>query len=158
MVSVNIIAVGQIKEPYYRDAVREYQKRLQGQITETVIPETKLSGTPSAAEIAQALEKEADAILKKIPKKSHVISMCIEGKQFDSVSFSQYIDRIKNTGISEFTFIVGSSYGLSDRVKSVSDLKLSMSGLTFPHVLARVMLYEMIYRTREILNNGRYHK
>ena len=160
MLSVNIIAVGQLREKYFREAADEYKKRLggQGRVNEIEIKEEKLSDSPSEAQIAAALDREADRILEAIPKKSFVVPMCIEGKMMSSEDFAGTLDNAALMGKSSVTFIIGSSFGLSDRVKKISDLKLSMSKMTFPHKLARVMLFEAVYRASMILAGGKYHK
>lgn len=157
MLSVYIIAVGQLKENYFRQAADEYKKRL-GNVTEIEIKEEKLPASPSDSQISAALEKEADRILEAIPKRSFVVPMCIEGKQMSSEEFSATLDNAALSGKSSVTFIIGSSHGLSMKVKNTADLKLSMSKMTFPHKLARVMLFEAVYRASEISQGGKYHK
>lgn len=160
MISINIICVGSLKEKYLKDAVEEYKKRLfafcKFEIIE--ISEQRLFDKPSQSEINYALEKEAEKIIQKIPKGSAVISMAIEGKQFSSESFATTISDFALRGYSSISFIIGSSFGLSDTIKAKSDLLLSMSKMTFPHQLARVMTCEQIYRAFSILNNTKYHK
>ncbi len=160
MLSVTIIAVGQLKEKYFREAADEYKKRLGGpsKVSEIEIKEEKLPEGPSDAQIKAALDSEADRIIAAIPKRSFVVTMCIEGKQYSSTEFASILENASLQGKSAITFIIGSSHGLSDRVKNLSDLKLSMSKMTFPHKLARVMLFEAVYRAREISAGGKYHK
>ena len=157
MLSVYIITVGQLKEKYFRDAADEYKKRL-GNVTEIEIKEEKLPNSPSDSQIAAALEKEAERIIEAIPKRSFVVPMCIEGKQLSSEEFATVLDNAAISGKSSVTFIIGSSHGLSDKVKRLADLKLSMSKMTFPHMLARVMLFEAVYRSCEISSGSKYHK
>ncbi len=157
MLSVYIIAVGPLKEKYFREAADEYKKRI-GNVTEIEIKEEKLPASPSDSQISAALEKEAERILEAIPKRSFVVPMCIEGKQMSSEEFSAALDNAALSGRSSVTFIIGSSHGLSDKVKRSADLKLSMSKMTFPHKLARVMLYEAVYRAFEISSGSKYHK
>ena len=160
MIKVNIICLGKLKEKYLVSAVAEYEKRLttfcKGNIIE--LTPVKLSGNPSAEQINQALKKEGDRIKEKLPKGSYVVSLCIEGKQISSEDLSQMVGDLSIKGKSSITFIIGSSYGLSDEIKSLSDYKLSMSKMTFPHQLARVMLLEQIYRSFMISSGGKYHK
>lgn len=155
MLNINVITVGKLKESYLRDACAEYEKRLGAYSTIKVIElaESRLPDSPSQKEIANALENEADMILKKITPQSAVIAMCIEGKMMSSEDFSHKLE-----GKSTVNLIIGSSYGLSDRVKSAAHLRLSMSPMTFPHQLARVMLLEQLYRAMSISANGKYHK
>lgn len=158
MINVKIIAVGNLKEQYLRDAFSEYVKRLKRfcnlQICE--ISESRLPDNPSQKEIQKALETEGKAILKEL--KGFAAAMCIEGKQLSSIEFAQKLNNAASEGGSWISFVIGSSFGLSDEVKSVADLRLSMSEMTFPHQLARVMLAEQIYRGFQINSNGRYHK
>ena len=158
--NITLICVGKLKEDYLRNACAEYQKRLQGFCrfsVEELEPE-RLSENPSDAEITSALEKEGERILGKIPKGAYAAALCIEGKQQSSEELAQLMERIPNEGSGTAAFIIGSSYGLSHKVKSSAQLKLSMSKMTFPHQLARVMLMEQIYRAYTIINNRRYHK
>lgn len=160
MVKVNIVCLGRLKEKYLVSAVREYEKRLtpfcKGNIIE-LSPE-KLSGNPSKEEISQALKKEGERIKDNIPKGSFVVALCIEGRQISSEELSEMVEELSLKGKSSITFIIGSSYGLSDEIKNISDCKLSMSKMTFPHQLARVMLLEQIYRSFMISSGGKYHK
>lgn len=156
MLEVRLICVGKLKEAYWRDAVQEYEKRLRPlckfQIIE--LPEARLPENPSQAQIDQALEQEGKAILEKAAGK--LISLCIEGKETDSpVLAKKLTDAMQSPGA--VTFVIGSSFGLSESVKSAGE-RLSMSPMTFPHQLARVMLCEQIYRGFQIVNGTKYHK
>lgn len=158
MINVKITAVGNLKEKYLRDAFSEYAKRLKRfcnfQICE--ISESKLPENPSEKEIQKALENEGKRILKECI--GFTAAMCIEGRQLSSTAFAEAIEKAASVGGSHITFVIGSSYGLSDEVKKKADLKLSMSEMTFPHQLARVMLAEQLYRAFQINSNGKYHK
>ena len=158
MMNVTIISVGKLKEKYLRDAIAEYSKRLQAFCNFRIIEldESRLSEKPSQREIEQALETEGKNILRN--SQGFIFSMCIEGKQLSSEEFAKKFTDIGVSGTSAVTFIIGSSFGLSDEVKRKSDFKLSMSKMTFPHQLARVMLAEQIYRAFQINNVGKYHK
>ena len=159
MLKINIICIGKIKEKYFADAVEEYSKRLGAfcKFSVTELSEERLSGdTPSQIEIV--IREEGKRILKKINPSDYVAAMCIEGKQLSSVELSRQIDSIAVSGKSAIAFVIGGSYGLSDEVKQRAQLRLSMSKMTFPHQLARVMLAEQIYRAFEISTNGKYHK
>lgn len=160
MLKIDIITLGSLSEPHWKSACDEYKKRLSGKatVTETQLKEEKLSRDPSPAEIEKALAAEAERIIEKIPKKAYVVPMCIEGKQFSSEALAAKLDSAVLSGKSSICFIIGSSHGLSDKVKALADLKLSMSELTFPHQLARVMLYETVYRCISILSGSKYHK
>ena len=160
MLRIRIICVGKLKEPFYAAAVAEYQKRLQRhcQLSIVELPEQKLPENPSAAEIEQALSKEAAAIGEKIPKGSTLIAMCIEGKELSSTALAGKIADYAASGASSLCFLIGGSFGMHPSIKQRADLKLSMSPMTFPHHLARVMLLEQIYRAYQINDGTRYHK
>lgn len=156
MLKINLICLGKIKEPYFRQAMTEYEKRLKPycrfQCVE--IPEERLPDEPSGAQIAAALEKEADRLLPKAP--GMVVPLCVEGRQLDSPGLAQILE----TGMQypgEISFVIGSSFGLSDRVKQAGQ-GISLSRMTFPHTLARVLLTEQIYRATQILAHTKYHK
>lgn len=155
----NIIAVGSLKEKYLKEACAEYLKRLDGysKAKVTEIPEVRLSPDPGEKEIAAALDKEGAAILD-LAGKDVIIALCIEGKELSSEEFAKSLSEFASRGRSSFSFVIGSSHGLSEKVKKAADLRLSMSPMTFPHRLARVMLSEQLYRAMNILGNGKYHK
>ena len=160
MLAVKLICVGKMRERFYIDAFSEYNKRLEAYCKfECVEPnEVRLSEKPSQAEINGALEKEAADILKQIPVDAFVVAMCVEGKQVPSEEMAELICQRENSGKPKLCFIIGGSYGLSDTVQKRADMKLSMSKMTFPHHLARVMLAEQIYRGFKIKEGSRYHK
>lgn len=160
MQTVNIICIGKLKEKYLSDAVREYSKRLSAFCKFNIyeLDEEKTSDSPSPAQINATLQAEGKRIIKKLTKGSMVIAMCIEGKLLSSPQLAQEIDRAALDSYSTLDFIIGGSWGLSDEVKNTASLKLSMSKMTFPHQLARVMLCEQIYRSYQILSHGKYHK
>ena len=159
MLSVKIISVGTLKESYWRDAVAEYSKRLSAYCKLSVIQlkEARIPDSPSEKEIATALESEAEAILGELSPRSYKIAMCVEGKQLSSEKLARKIEEISVIS-SEICFVIGSSHGLSERVKSACDMRLSVSKMTFPHQLLRVMLLEGIYRAFNIISGTRYHK
>lgn len=159
MQTIQILALGKCKEGYLREACREYEKRLSRycrlQITE--LEPAALSQNPSEKEIAAALEKEGEELLKRA--KGYCIAMCIEGKQLTSPGLAEKLEQAAQGGDSgAVTFWIGSSYGLAPAVKQRAQLRLSMSAMTFPHQLARVMLLEQIYRGYQILAGTKYHK
>ena len=160
MLQVEIIYLGGEKETYYKEAANEYIKRLGAYctFTEKIIKDEKLSQNPSENEINAALEKEADRILSEIKPRHLKIAMCIEGKQLSSEELADVFADTPQRGLSGITFIIGSSEGLSPRVKKACDIRLSMSKMTFPHRLARVMLLEQIYRGFSIVGGRKYHK
>lgn len=156
---VTFITVGSLKEKYLVDAVAEYHKRLSSYARVELIElkEVKLSNENNTMEIANALKEEGAKIIERIPDGAYVVSLCVEGKSIDSLAFAKLVGEAQDRS-GKICFIIGSSYGLADAVKSRSDYKLSLSRLTYPHQLARVMLYESVYRSFAILNGKRYHK
>lgn len=161
MIKVNIICVGKLKETYWSQAVAEYSKRLGAYCNFSVaeLAESRLPDSPSAGQIAAALEKEAAAMEKFLSIKNSLnVAMCIEGKMLGSEQLSQRMQSAVNGGCGAVNFFVGSSHGLSESVKNRCALRLSMSPMTFPHQLARVMLAEQIYRAFSIAAGGKYHK
>jgi len=158
MMNVNIIALGKIKESWYREACDEYRKRL-SPFAKVAVKEPEpeaLPQNPSKAQIEAALEREAQVIRSCI-KGGASVAMCIEGKQLSSEQLAEKLLALANE-TSTVNFIVGSSFGLAESLKQSCGLRLSMSPMTFPHSLARVMLLEQIYRAFSINNNGKYHK
>ncbi len=160
MIKVKIIALGRLKEKYWCDAVAEYSKRLKGYCDFEIIElnPIRLPDNPSDSQIEAALLKEAELITAKIPKGSYIVPMCIEGKQKDSKELATLFDTQSAQGVGIITFIIGSSFGLHSSIKAVGNLKMSMSPMTFPHQLARVMLCEQIYRAFKISEGSAYHK
>ena len=160
MVDVTIICVGKLKEKFYQEAAAEYVKRLGGYCKLNVVelPEQKLSKNPSLGEIQAALEKEGDAIRGKIPPNSSVIALAIEGKLRSSEELSEMISAWGHSASKHLVFVIGGSYGLHPSVKAGAWAALSMSPMTFPHHLARVMLLEQLYRAFKIQEGSDYHK
>lgn len=160
MLSLTLICIGKLKEKYLRDASEEYKKRLGAFCRLNIVELTpkKLPDSPSEAQITAALIAEGKEIISKIPSDSKVYSMCIEGKQLSSTALAKEVELCALKGQSSVVFIIGGSFGLSDEVKKRSNFKLSMSEMTFPHQLARVMLLEQIYRAFQINSGGKYHK
>ena len=160
MQKVTVLCVGKLKEKFFIDACAEYQKRLTRHCKAEIVelPEQRLSDSPSPAEIAAALSKEADAIEEKLPKTGAVVALCVEGRTLSSSQLSEAMARWASQGVSQLTFLIGGSFGLDERVKQRADLRLSMSPMTFPHHLARVMLLEQLYRAYQIQEGTKYHK
>ncbi len=160
MLKIDLITVGKLKEDYLTKACNEYAKRLSAYSKLNIIelPESKLPQDPSPSQIEECIENEGQAILAKIPTQTYVISMCIEGEMLSSPQLAQKLSAAAVQGASRIAFIIGGSWGLSDKVKQSSQLRLSMSRMTFPHQLARVMVLEQLYRACSINNNSKYHK
>ena len=157
--TVRFITVGNLKEPYLRDAAAEYKKRLSGmcRVEEIELKEVKLPDDPSESEIKKALAEEAKAILAAIPPRSYPIAMCVEGKQMSSPDLSRRLEAVTSE-CGTLCFIIGSSHGLAPEVKSAARMRLSISELPFPHQLMRVILYEAVYRCYQIAKGSKYHK
>lgn len=160
MQKVTLICVGKLKEKFYAQATAEYAKRLSRfcKLEIVELPESRLSDSPSPAEISQALTAEAALIEAKLPKGSALVAMCIEGEELSSPQLAEKMRQFAVSGVSNLTFLIGGSVGLSPAIKAQADFRLSMSPMTFPHHLARVMLLEQIYRAYQINAGSRYHK
>ncbi|MBE6778382.1 MAG: 23S rRNA (pseudouridine(1915)-N(3))-methyltransferase RlmH [Ruminococcaceae bacterium] len=160
MLSVDIICVGKLKEAYWRDACQEYVKRLGAycKIRILEVGEERLPDNPSPSQITATLEAEGQRILSLIPTSGTVMALCIEGKLCSSPDLADYIQKQTVSGVSHLSLVIGGSWGLSPAVKKRADLRLSMSPMTFPHQLARVMVLEQLYRSFQITSGGKYHK
>ncbi len=160
MMNVRIICVGRMKEKYWTLACEEYAKRLSGfcRFSVVEVDEEKTADSPSPAQIKNTIEKEGRRILAAVPKGSYIAAMCVEGRQRTSEELSKELQKLAVDGQGSISFIIGGSWGLSDEVKRAADTRLSMSVMTFPHQLARVMLCEQIYRAFQISSGGKYHK
>lgn len=159
MMNVNFIAFGKLKERFFREACDEYLKRLSAfaKVTVKELEPAFLPQNPSKTQIDAALEAEANK-LRGICKGGYNIALCIEGKELSSEELAKKLENLGCGGSSTVNFIVGSSFGLSESFKRECDFRLSMSPMTFPHELARVMLFEQVYRAFSINANSKYHK
>ena len=160
MFDITLLTVGKLKEKFYLSAAAEYEKRLKAYCRFSMIelPETRLPDDPSPAEIAAGLEKEAELILARIPKGAFFCVLTPEGKNLSSEALAEKLEQVKLSGKSAACFLIGSSFGMAPRVKAAADLKLSMSAMTFPHHLARIMVLEQLYRAEAIQAGSKYHK
>ena len=160
MLSIRLVCVGKLREQFFVDAFNEYSKRLSAycKFECAELNETKLGSSPSDKEIAAALDKEAEDIERALGKDAYVIAMCVEGKQLKSEDLAQRISSLAVAGRGRICFVIGGSFGISPRIKQRADMRLSMSEMTFPHHLARVMLAEQIYRAFKISEGSKYHK
>ena len=184
MLGIKLICVGKLKENFFIDAANEYIKRLSGycKLETAELPEYRInikSAVRSAvslksetrslepdsaaaahnnAHTAIALDKEREAIMSKIPGGAKSIALCIEGQEADSVWLSEMLSGSAVDGVSKLCFIIGGSNGLHESVKKAADLKLSLSRMTLPHNLARIVLLEQLYRAFSILHGAKYHK
>lgn len=160
MFDITLIAMGKLKEKFYLSAVDEYAKRLKGYCNFKIIelPECRLPEDPSPAEISAGLEKEAEIILEKVPKGAWFCVFTPEGRNLSSEAFADKLKDVKLSGKSSACFLIGSSFGMAQRIKEKADYKLSMGTMTFPHHLARVMVLEQIYRAEAIQAGSKYHK
>ena len=160
MVSIHLICVGKLKEKHFAAACGEYEKRLGPfcRLTVTELAEERLPENPTQAQIDAALEKEAARILEKLPKGARRIALCVEGKLLSSPQLARTLEDWMVEGTSSIALIIGGSFGLHPSVKQQAHLRLSMSPMTFPHHLARVMVLEQLYRAFQITAGTRYHK
>ncbi len=160
MQRVTVLCVGKLKEKFYLEAAAEYVKRLQRfcKLELLELPESRLPESPSPAEVQRALAAEAVAIRERLPKGGAVIALCIEGKPCSSVELSRRMEELAVAGKTQLTFLIGGSVGLDEGLKRQADWRLSMSPMTFPHHLARIMLLEQIYRAYQISAGTKYHK
>lgn len=161
MLNIRIICVGRLKERFYADAANEYIKRLAGycKLEIVEIGEYRLpADNASRSNIELALEKEHNAIKAKIPPGALVIALCIDGCGMDSAELSEYLSGCANGGASRLCFVIGGSFGLQEELTNSAEIKLSLSKMTFPHNLARVVLLEQLYRAFNIMEGGKYHK
>ncbi len=160
MLKVKIIAMGKLTVDYFRAACEDYLKRMSRAYAVTVVepkPEA-LPKDPTDGDIARALEKEAARIEENIPPRAAVVAMCVEGKQLSSEELAARMEMFAATGVSEVCFLIGSSHGMHESLKKRADVRLSVSKMTFPHELFRVMLMEQLYRAAEINAGSKYHK
>lgn len=160
MQRVTVLCVGKLKEKFYIDAAAEYVKRLQRHCRLELIelPEHRLPDEPSPAEIQKALRTEGDAIRERLPKGGAVIALCIEGRPCSSQELSCRMAEFGVQGKTQLTFLIGGSVGLDEDLKRQADWRLSMSPMTFPHHMARIMLLEQLYRAYQIAAGTKYHK
>jgi 23S rRNA (pseudouridine1915-N3)-methyltransferase len=160
MLQINILYVGNIKDKFYAEAVREYEKRLSAfcKIKNIELKEEKPPENPSDAEIALVIKKEGDRLLEAMPKKGYKIALCVEGTQISSEELANKLASVTVSGDSEITFIIGGAFGMDERVKKAANYRLSISKMTFTHRMMRVILAEQIYRALNILSGGNYHK
>ena len=160
MLSVRIVCVGKLKEQYYSDAANEYVKRLCGYCKPEVLEvrEQRLPMNPSENQITHALEKEHTAIQALLPTGAFTIALCIEGREIDSTQLSDLLTDCANRGASRLCFVIGGSNGLHNLTKVSANMMLSLSKMTFPHNLVRVMLLEQLYRAFSITQGAKYHK
>ena len=160
MFEITLIAMGKLKEKFYLSAAAEYEKRLKAycrfQILE--LPEFRLPENPTPAEIAAGLEREAETIFSKIPKGAWFCVLTPEGKVISSEALAEKINDVKLSGKSSACFLIGSSFGMSPRVKAAANFQLSMGPMTFPHHVARIMVLEQLYRAEAIQAGSKYHK
>lgn len=160
MVNLTVLCVGRLKERWWRDACDEYIKRLSAFCRAEVVEveEERAPENPSPAQLQQVITAEGKRLLGKIPADAAVIALCIEGKELSSPQLAEKLETLAVSGINRAVLVIGGSWGLSDEVKARARIRLSMSPMTFPHQLARVMVLEQLYRAAQIQTGGRYHK
>lgn len=161
MQHIDLICIGKLNAPYFAQGVSEYAKRLSAYCDFRIVElpeETIREKNASAASIEKALDKEADRILASVRKGASIVALCIEGKQLSSEELADRIAQTACSGAGDMAFVIGSSHGLSPRIKQAAVLRMSMSRMTFPHQLARLMLAEQLYRAFSINAGAKYHK
>ena len=158
--NITVISVGKIKEKFFKAAIEEYAKRLSRYCRFEIVEvkDEKTPDNPSVREREMVLNTEGERIISKLPKNARIISLCVEGESVSSEGLADIINDCCINGTGSIVFIIGGSMGLSDSVKKMSDIRLSFSKLTFPHMLMRVILSEQIYRAFTIIEGKTYHK
>ena len=160
MLNCTLLCVGRLKEAYLRDACEEYSRRLGGflRLRTVEVEEERLPDSPSPAQILQGIQTEGRRLLNRTPAGAAGIALCIEGTLLSSPKLAETIEKWAVEGAGHIALYIGGSFGLSDEVKQAARLRLSMSPMTFPHQLARVMVLEQLYRAMQIQSGGKYHK
>ncbi len=155
-----VYCTGSLKEKYWKDAEAEYAKRMSrfGGWNVIELPEERLPESPSQKEIDKALAREGENLLKRLPAQAFTIALCVEAKALSSEQLAAKIAEIPRLGKSEIALVIGSSHGLAPEVKAACQMRLSISPMTFPHQLMRVLLAEQFYRAHKINANEAYHK
>ncbi|HEU4962465.1 MAG TPA: 23S rRNA (pseudouridine(1915)-N(3))-methyltransferase RlmH [Bacilli bacterium] len=157
---INVLAVGKLKEKYWKGAVEEYAKRLSSyaKVNVVEVPDEPTPDNASAAQEEGIKRKEAEKLLGKIGERDYVVALVIEGKSVSSEEFAGHLDKMAGQGFSTFTFVIGGSLGLHECVRERANYRLSFSKFTFPHQMVRVVLLEQVYRAMRILRREPYHK
>ena len=160
MLSIYLVCVGRLKERFYQDACAEYLKRLSPycKLTLLELPEERLPQTPSQGQIDAALEKEGQAIRSKLPPNTSLVCLCVEGRLRSSEELASLVQTWEHNSAKHLAFVIGGSFGLAESLKVEAWVRLSMSPMTFPHHLARVMVLEQLYRAFKINEGSNYHK
>ena len=160
MLSIYLVCIGRLKERFYQDACAEYLKRLSPycKLTLLELPEERLPQTPSQGQIDAALEKEGQAIRSKLPPNTSLVCLCVEGRLRSSEELASLVQTWEHNSAKHLAFVIGGSFGLAESLKAEAWVRLSMSPMTFPHHLARVMVLEQLYRAFKINEGSNYHK
>lgn len=160
MLSIYLVCIGRLKERFYQDACAEYLKRLSPycKLTLLELPEERLPQSPSQGQIDAALEKEGQAIRSKLPPNTSLVCLCVEGRLRSSEELASLVQTWEHNSAKHLAFVIGGSFGLAESLKAEAWVRLSMSPMTFPHHLARVMLLEQLYRSFKIDEGSSYHK
>ena len=160
MLSIYLVCVGRLKERFYQDACAEYLKRLSPycKLTLLELPEERLPQTPSQGQIDAALEKEGQAIRSKLPPNTSLVCLCVEGRLRSSEELASLVQTWEHNSAKHLAFVIGGSFGLAESLKAEAWVRLSLSPMTFPHHLARVMVLEQLYRVFKINEGSNYHK
>ena len=157
---ITLVTVGKIKEQYLKEAINEYIKRLSpySKINIIEVMAEPIVDNPSKKEIEKAIDKEGEKILSHLPNNSYVINLDLNKKEYDSIEFASFLQKRIDTYSNHLVFVIGGSYGLSEKVKNNAKESISISKMTFTHQMTRLLLLEQIYRAFKINNNETYHK
>ena len=157
---ITLVTVGKIKEQYLKEAINEYIKRLSpySKINIIEVMDEPIVDNPSKKEIEKAIDKEGEKILSHLPNNSYVINLDLNKKEYDSIEFASFLQKRIDTYSNRLVFVIGGSYGLSEKVKNNAKESISISKMTFTHQMTRLLLLEQIYRAFKINNNETYHK
>lgn len=160
MLNLTLACIGTLKEKYLRDAAAEYTKRLSPYCKLHIIEigEARIPDNPSLAQISAGLAQEGTRLLAKIPPGAYTVALCIEGEMLSSEELGQRLNKTMVNGASQIAMVIGGSWGLSPEMKKKADSRLSLSRMTFPHQLTRILLLEQLYRAFQINAGGKYHK
>ena len=158
--TILIYCIGKLKEKYWKDACEEYLKRLSSYASVTLLelPDYPCKENASQAEMDAVKEKEGRQVLEKLKPSDYLIALDLHHKQYDSVDFAKHLNDCFTRGGSKVSFVIGGSLGLSDELKKRANESLTLSEMTFPHQISRVLLLEQLYRAFRILSNQPYHK
>ncbi len=156
-IKITVVAVGKLKERFWKDAVAEYAKRLGGYCQLKLVEVADRDPAKTGGD-DKAMEAEAADILRALGAQTHMILLAIDGKQRSSEGLAQRLEQLSVGGKSDIAFVIGGSTGVSPQVRARANETLSFGPITLPHNLARVVLLEQMYRAFKISRGEPYHK